>query len=415
PAEGFTGKDSFTYAISDGKGGMDMATVKIDVIDPNPTPKITAELVGATSIHEGDQGSYKIQLDYATDRDRTFTIKVEDGTANRVDQYAANQDIIWGGYYDIRDSDGDVIKVVKNRVPNGTRVSDGDRPAFGPGDASWDYTVYQDSSINPGNTITVTVAAGETMSNTFEVQTWLEQVTVDRDSPNSKGFLEGKENFSITVVDPDKTMFSQDSLQVEIIDKTDYGFVSPIAIDLNGDGVKTISINRSVMVDMDNDGVKEKIDQGVTFDMDNDGVKEKTGWLSGQDGFLAVDKVSFDKNGKEIGRGLIENQDELFGGSGVGDAFEKLASYDSNNDKVINSLDDNFDKLLIWQDANENGMTDEGELGSLSVFGVSELSLDYKSNSIIDAQGNTLGETSTAVVDGKVRDLVDVYFDVKEV
>ncbi len=385
PNEGFAGTDTFTYTIADPSGAMDTATVTIDVIDPNPAPKITAELVGTTSIHEGDQGSYKIQLDQASDRDRTFTIEVNDGTANRVNQYAADQDIIWGGFYDIRNSSGEVIKVVENRVPNSTDPADGDRPAFGLGDASWDYTVYQDDSINTGNTITVTVAAGETMSNTFEVQTWLEEVTVDRDGPNSKNFLENTENFSIKVVGTDDTMFSQDSLQVEILDKTHYGYVSPIVVDLNGDGIQTISI-----------------DEGVEFDIFNTGEKVNTGWLSGNDGFLAVDNN---------GNGLIENQDELFGGAGVGDAFEKLASYDSNNDGVVNALDDNFGQISVWQDANENGLTDLGELQSLNAAGISELSLDYQSGFSLDPQGNVLGETSTAVVNGETRDLIDVYFE----
>ncbi|MDJ0575346.1 MAG: Ig-like domain-containing protein, partial [Xenococcaceae cyanobacterium MO_234.B1] len=390
PNEGFTGTDTFTYAVADPSGAMDMATVTIEVVDPNPAPEITANLVGTTSIYEGDQGTYKIQLDSASDRDHTFTIQVEDGTANRVDEYAPNQDIIWGGFYDIRNSSGEVIKVVEDRVPNGTDPDTGDRPATGPGDASWDYTVYQDNSINVGDTITVTVAAGQTMSDSFEIQAWLEQVTVDRDGPNSKNFLEGTENFSINVVGKDNTVFHQDSLQVEILDKTDYGFVSPIVIDLNGDGVKTISI-----------------DQGVMFDMDNDGVAENTGWLSRQDGFLAIDK-----NGNR----KIDNQNELFGGEGTRGAFEKLASYDSNKDGVVNALDDNFGQILVWQDANENGLTDTykdpdlNELKSLSAAGVSELSLDYQSDFSLDDQGNILGETSTAVVNGETRDLIDVYF-----
>ncbi len=365
---------------------MDTATVTIEV-EPNSdsAPEIKATLVGTDSIHEGDQGSYKIQLDSASDRDRTFTIQVEDGTANRVDQYAANQDIIWGGFYDIRDRYGRVLKVVEDRVPNGTDPATGDRPATGPGDASWDYTVYQDSQINVGDTITVTVAAGETMSDSFQVKAWKEQVTVDKDGPNSNHFRENTENFSINVVGKDNTVFHQDYLQVEIIDKSDYGYVSPIAIDLNGDGVQTISI-----------------DAGVEFDILNTGEKVSTGWLSGEDAFLAIDNN---------GNGLIENRDELFGGTGVGDAFEKLASYDSNNDGLIDSTDESFNQIMVWQDANENAVTDLGELRSLAAAGVSELSLDYQSNFTLDPQGNLLGETSTAVVNGETRDLVDVYFE----
>ncbi|MGK7897958.1 MAG: Ig-like domain-containing protein, partial [Xenococcus sp. (in: cyanobacteria)] len=37
PNEGFTGTDRFTYAISDGRGGMDMATVTVIVNPTDPT------------------------------------------------------------------------------------------------------------------------------------------------------------------------------------------------------------------------------------------------------------------------------------------------------------------------------------------------------------------------------------------
>ncbi|ELS00858.1 hypothetical protein Xen7305DRAFT_00005590 [Xenococcus sp. PCC 7305] len=387
PNEGFSGTDTFSYTIDDGNGGMDTATVTIEV-EPAEPAEIIANLVGTTTIDEGEQGSYKVQLDEVSDRDRSFTIQVDDGTANRIDQDASGQDIIWGGFYDIRQGiGGPVIETIYDRVPNSTDPSDGDRPATGPGDASWDYTLYQDDSINQGNTITVTVAAGETMSNPFQVAAWKEQVTVDRDGPNATGFVEGTENFSLTVIEADNTRFEQSSLQVEIQDKSHYGFVSPIAIDLNGDGVKTISIQ-----------------QGVMFDILNTGEQVNTGWLSGNDGFLAVDND---------GNGQIDNQNELFGGNGVGEAFAKLESFDSNDDGVVNNADANFDQIMVWQDQNENGVTDFGELQSLTAVGVATLNLDYQSNFTLDEQGNLLGERSSAVMaDGQSRELVDVYFEV---
>ncbi len=46
--------------------------------------------------------------------------------------------------------------------------------------------------------------------------------------------------------------------------------------------------------------------------------------------------------------------------------FETLKSYDSNNDGIIDSQDAEFDKLLLWQDKNSNGISETDELIKLS-------------------------------------------------
>ncbi len=58
PAAGFTGVDTFTYAISDGKGGMDMATVKIIVKgdDPGDGKKNLIEGTEGDDLLEAPQG-----------------------------------------------------------------------------------------------------------------------------------------------------------------------------------------------------------------------------------------------------------------------------------------------------------------------------------------------------------------------
>ena len=92
-----------------------------------------------------------------------------------------------------------------------------------------------------------------------------------------------------------------------------------------------------------------------------------TGWLSGEDGFLAIDNDH---------DGLIGSRAELFGG-GIGEGFAKLESFDSNGDGLVNSSDALFDELKLWQDANENGVTDIGELVSLESAGISDLNTSY--------------------------------------
>ena len=53
---------------------------------------------------------------------------------------------------------------------------------------------------------------------------------------------------------------------------------------------------------------------------------------------------------------------------------------DSNNDGIISNLDENFDKLQIWQDSNSNGVSETNELKSLSELGIESLNLTKFTN-----------------------------------
>ncbi|MEM6255987.1 MAG: SdrD B-like domain-containing protein, partial [Cyanobacteria bacterium P01_D01_bin.156] len=165
-----------------------------------------------------------------------------------------------------------------------------------------------------------------------------------------------------------------------------FNFVhSPIALDLTGDGIQTISI-----------------DEGVTFDMLETGNAVNTGWLSGEDGFLAVDNN---------GDGLISSRGELFGGL-VGEGFAKLESFDTNGDGLVNEADDLFADLRLWQDINQNGVTDSGELVNLATAGITDLVTGHTDVFSTDAAGNIHGEHSFAKRNGSTIDMVDVYFQV---
>lgn len=131
----------------------------------------------------------------------------------------------------------------------------------------------------------------------------------------------------------------------------------PLILDLDGDGIETTSVNN-----------------GVNYDFLADGIKEKTGWVGKDDGFLVLDKNS---NGK------IDNDSEFFGegqslknGEKSTGGFESLGEYDGNGDKIINSNDEIYSQLRIWQDKNQNGITDEGELKTLKELGIKSISLE---------------------------------------
>jgi serine-aspartate repeat-containing protein C/D/E len=164
--------------------------------------------------------------------------------------------------------------------------------------------------------------------------------------------------------------------------------ITPIVIDLNGDGIHTIS----------------RANSNGTFDLLGSGTAINSGWLSGDDGFLAVDAN---------GNGKIDSIAELFGGLGKGDGFAKLASFDSNGDGVVNAADADFASLKIWQDVNGNHQTDAGELLSLAEAGVTSLAVGYTEVPFVDAQGNLhLERSSATLADGSSVDMTDVYFNV---
>jgi hypothetical protein len=164
--------------------------------------------------------------------------------------------------------------------------------------------------------------------------------------------------------------------------------ITPIAIDLNGDGIHTIA--RSAMTG--------------SFDLLGTGKAIQSGWLSSGDGFLAVDTN---------GNGQIDSINELFGGVSKGSGFAKLADYDSNHDGVVDAKDAAFDTLRIWQDANSNGKTDAGELMTLKDAGVVSLVVSYTELPFLDENDNLhLERSSVTLSNGKTADMTDVYFNV---
>ena len=81
---------------------------------------------------------------------------------------------------------------------------------------------------------------------------------------------------------------------------------------------------------------------------------------------------------------------------------------------MINWQDVDFTSLMVWQDKNSDGVTDAGELRSLTQAGVAELSLSHQAGTTLN-QGNLLGlEGAYVGADGNTHAMVDVWFQVKE-
>ncbi|MER9657854.1 Ig-like domain-containing protein [Mesorhizobium sp. M0152] len=167
------------------------------------------------------------------------------------------------------------------------------------------------------------------------------------------------------------------------------GAVDPIILDVNHDGFAFSDLNH-----------------GVQFDMNGDGTKDQVAWNTSNDGMLAID-LNHD--------GKIDDGTELFtpafGGGNFASGAAALASLDSNHDSVIDHNDAVFDSLLIWKDANADGISDAGELSHLADNGIVSIST-AATPTVGEIDGQTVtGNGTFQMADGTTGNYVEVELD----
>jgi RTX calcium-binding nonapeptide repeat (4 copies)/Haemolysin-type calcium binding protein related domain len=168
---------------------------------------------------------------------------------------------------------------------------------------------------------------------------------------------------------------------------------SPLVFDLDGDGIEISQLGASGR---------------QAFDLNADGVRNLTAWSSPDDGLLALDRN---------GNGRIDNGRELFGdstllrsGKVAANGYAALAELDGNKDGAINALDTAFDRLRIWRDLNQNGVSESGELMTLSQLGISDIQLTKTASSETLADGTRLDGRAAFTMNGESHAYTDAWF-----
>ena len=134
---------------------------------------------------------------------------------------------------------------------------------------------------------------------------------------------------------------------------------------------------------------------------------DQVAWTAnGGDGILALD---LDRSGK------IESGNELFtpnfNGGHFDDGLAALASLDGNHDGVINSQDQAFGDLVVWQDANHNGVSESGELTKLGDLGIKSIELATTSGGAPSTDRTSRAIGSFTYADGTTGTFVEVDLD----
>ena len=180
---------------------------------------------------------------------------------------------------------------------------------------------------------------------------------------------------------------------------------------LNDDFMSNISSTPPIVLDLNQNGITStKLENSdAYFDYQNNGRRYKTSWIEKEDSLLGIDIN---------GDGVINNAYELFGtfsklknGSYAKDGYEALKEFDTNGDGVIDQNDENFEKLVAWQDKNGDGKSEKDEVKSLKDLGISSISLNI-SDEIKEENGNKITASSTFIKDDKEYVMRDIWFNV---
>ncbi|MBF0611384.1 MAG: cadherin repeat domain-containing protein, partial [Magnetococcales bacterium] len=174
-------------------------------------------------------------------------------------------------------------------------------------------------------------------------------------------------------------------------------------------GTYTLSVSCSgdpIVLDLDGNGVQlASQQQGSQFDMNGDGLADSTGWISANDGLLAMDVD---------GDGTITSIRELISpgfNPHTTSSREALASLDGNADGIIDQQDSAFSQLLVWQDGNSDGQSTPEELSSLSALAIRSLTLNFDQQTQQQEGQTILGQTTFTRTSGANGLMAEVGFN----
>ena len=165
---------------------------------------------------------------------------------------------------------------------------------------------------------------------------------------------------------------------------------------------------KPVLLDLDGDGVEliELEDSTAFYDIHGTGYRHQLSWVGPDDGILAYDR---DGDGEIREREEISFVDYV---EGARTDLEGLRHFDTNGDSELTEADDEWGSFRVWQDLDQDGVSDPGELRTLDEAGIHSISLVSSGEPETRADGTRVFGRGTYVVDdggtAVTRELLDV-------
>lgn len=150
---------------------------------------------------------------------------------------------------------------------------------------------------------------------------------------------------------------------------------------------------KPVVIDLDGDGVEINSSSQVSFDWDNDGYLESGNWAAADDGFLVVDLDASGNITADGGDGVIDQGKEIAFSQWSDEEMTDLQAlaearddsgnliFDTNGDGFLTSADAVWNSMKIFQDLDQDGEVDDGELLTLDQWGITQINLSYDDGS----------------------------------
>ena len=204
-------------------------------------------------------------------------------------------------------------------------------------------------------------------------------------------------DFSLVIVDGDGDTASVDmSLLIQgqqLHFVVDFGLVPPVVIDLDRDG-------QISYVNAEAEASPYDL-TGAVF----------AAWVSGDDGVLV-----YDYNADGLVTEAREVALTMWGDdASVYTDLQALSAYfDTNDDGVFDSSDDAWGSFGVWQDANMDGIQQQGEFAALDYWDIDSIALSYDADSqtyeAVDGLVQVSGQFSVEYEDGTFGLAEDVAF-----
>ncbi|MGE4349809.1 MAG: Ig-like domain-containing protein, partial [Candidatus Berkiella sp.] len=171
---------------------------------------------------------------------------------------------------------------------------------------------------------------------------------------------------SFTVTDGDGGTSNTGNILVDVGD-----ILPPVVLDLDGDGIELISAQNS------------------NVSVEKNGMHYKVGWVGPNDAILA-----YDANHDGLVTDLSEINLTLYHPDAKTDLEGLKLAFDSNQDGIFDAADEHFKDFLIWQDRNQDGISQASEVTPLADSHIKAIHLN-SDNHLEKIDGNIIFGTTT--------------------